>query len=156
MMMIASSSRTLLLALLAFLAGMNALPASIVTSIAVAAPAQPPTSGLLPLPERHQSSESLSEVSDLLVAPIDATMSASDVMRARPLILDWNANPVFALNGGRAEPFGLDEARADLDRFLGLRGLSAAQRSQALALFDNEQVTRIVPSPALRAALLML
>ena len=154
--MIAAQPRKRVIPLIVFMLCVSALPVPIITSLAVAGPAQPPASGLFDLPERLQAADPSDEVADLLTAPIDNSMSGSDVMRSRPLILDWNNNPAFALTGGRDLPFSVDEARAELDRLLGLRQLDPVARSGALALFDDQRVVNIVSSPVLRASLLML
>ncbi len=127
------------------------------SSVALAGPS-PADSGLgtrLTLPVSTAQASSESEIADLIIAPVDTTWDSSTLLRSRPFILDWNTNPAFQL---RVTPqqFTTEQARAELQRFLNLRGLDAVSTGQVMLRFDDPAVSRIVPSPSLRAALLML
>jgi hypothetical protein len=139
----------LLLGLLIFIGALaNAIPLTPAT-------AAPGPASYLPLPQPSFQSTTENEIADLVVVPIDPGWDGSQLLRSRPLILNWNLNPAFALG-----PTGaiLDEtqARNELAAFLTLRGLPAMNVQAVLARFDDPDVVNVIAAPAIRAALLML
>jgi hypothetical protein len=104
-----------------------------------------------------QTSADEDEMGDLEIAPIDESLGADKVMRSRPFVLADGAEKAFPIdNFARTEPLSEEEARAQLQRFLELRGVDGAKIDAALTSFDSRKVKRVVPAPTLRATLLML
>lgn len=97
-----------------------------------------------------------SETEGLILQPVDASMSTSYVMLHRPFVLPDHLTPAFDFDAVTTDPVTEEEARADLERFLGLRNLPADRIAAGLARFDDPAVREIVPAANLRAALLML
>jgi hypothetical protein len=104
----------------------------------------------------QQTGAPLSEVANLVVAPIDDTLAPEEVMRSRPFILPWGSNPAFIISETPAAPLTEQEAFAELEYFLSLRDLSEDEFSFAIESYTDPEVIEIVPAPALRAALLMM
>jgi hypothetical protein len=103
-----------------------------------------------------QTSTDDDELQDLTVAPVDPSLSADKIMRSRPFIIADGSDRAFPLNATPTQPLTEDEARTHLRRFLELRGLDAGAIDAAVASYDSRKVQKIVPSPTLRATLLML
>jgi hypothetical protein len=103
-----------------------------------------------------QTSTDADELQDLTIAPIDPSLSADEIMRSRPFVLDAGAEAAFPFEYATPEPLTEDEARARLRRFLELRQLDATTIDEAIADYDSKSVKRIVKAPTLRASLLML
>ncbi|HKG26702.1 MAG TPA: hypothetical protein VKB09_13705, partial [Thermomicrobiales bacterium] len=103
-----------------------------------------------------QTSTDDDELQDLTIAPIDPSLSADKIMRSRPFVLDAGAEAAFPREATPTQPLTEDEGRERLRRFLGLRELDATAIDEATASYDSRKVKRIVPSPTLRASLLML
>ncbi|CAN5553748.1 hypothetical protein BH23CHL5_BH23CHL5_05780 [soil metagenome] len=121
----------------------------------MSAPGQP-RFGTLPTSEIQEFSSETLEIDDLLIVPIESSSSPTAVMRSRPFILDWATNPAFAWDTGNLNPLDELAARAELDRFLRMRKVSVTDITRGLSLYDDDSTRAIVPSPTLRAALLML
>ena len=96
------------------------------------------------------------ETAGLLLQPVDATMSTAWVMHHRPFVLPDHLNLAFDFDAVTTDPVTDDEARADLERFLGLRHLQRDRIDDALARFEDPALQQIIPAANLRAALLML
>lgn len=118
-------------------------------------PGNPIGNTRLVLPVSSTQAASASEVADFIIAPVDESWEASTTLRSRPFILDWNTNPAYQI---RLTPqqLDVDQARSELQRFLGLRGLDPISIGQILLRYDDPATIQIVPAPPLRAALLML
>lgn len=103
-----------------------------------------------------QTSTDDDELRDLTISPVDPSLSADQIMRSRPFIIDQGSEAAFPSQATPTQPLTEDEARDHLRHFLELRGLDASAIDGALASFDSRKVQKIVPSPTLRAALLMV
>lgn len=103
-----------------------------------------------------QTSTDDDELQDLRIAPLDPTLPPGDVLRRRPFVLSERSVRAFPYDLRRPDPLSTAEARARLERFLALRGLEPATIQAALDRFDSRSVRRIIPSPTLRAATLMV
>lgn len=124
-------------------------------TLPISASAGPSTSSLLHLPSVSHQDVATDETADLVVTPVDATWNGSQLLRSRPLILDWNLNPAFSIQV--AGPMLTEtQSREELAAFLALRGLPNLNIQAVLDRFDDPDVVTIVPDPPLRAALLML
>ncbi len=97
-----------------------------------------------------------SETSGLLLQPVDGEMSTAYVMHHRPFVLPDHLTPAFDFDSVSTDPITVDDARAALERFLGLRNLQPDRIAAAVARFDDAAVRQVIPAPNLRAALLML
>ena len=103
-----------------------------------------------------QTSTDDDELQDLRIAPLDPTLPPGDILRRRPFVLSERSVRAFPYDLRGADPLSTAEARARLERFLALRELEPSTIQSALDRFDSRSVRRIIPSPTLRAATLML
>lgn len=103
-----------------------------------------------------QTSTDENELQDLTIAPVAPSLSADQIMRSRPFIIAQGSERAFPPKATPTQPLTEDQAREHLRRFLQLRGLDASAIDGALAAFDERTAQKIVPSPTLRATLLML
>ncbi|HEY8447306.1 MAG TPA: hypothetical protein VIL01_09375 [Thermomicrobiales bacterium] len=146
------------------LAALALVLTQLLPSIAVAAPGQPAgnasADGLHGVLARHlpasQTSTDDDELRDLVVVPIDSSLKPDAVLRSRPFVLGARSERAFPYNLRQPQPLTEDEARNRLKEFLTRRDVDVEAIDDALARFDQRRVKRIIPDPALRAAVLML
>lgn len=131
---------------------------------ATASPSSPTSSRAYELMAKYaagtiQTSSEFDELDGFKTAPITEGMDPADVMRGRPFVVGENAlTKGFADSGLRLDRLDTVEeegALAALVSFLQRRGVSQEGIDAATEDFKDRRVKKIVPSPNLRAALLM-
>lgn len=103
-----------------------------------------------------QTSSDEDELQDLELAPVDSSLDPDDMMRSRPFVIGDDADQAFPIGSLPSMAPTEDEARDLLRGFLEKRGVDGGAIDDAVAKYDSRKVKRIVPSPTLRSALLML
>ena len=93
-----------------------------------------------------------SEIADLAIAPIDDSLSPTQVMRMRPFVLLWDQNPAFLVDPAMFAPFTESESWYSIEQFMQLRGDTTAEIAAIRALYEDPSIQAMIPTPALRAA----
>lgn len=104
-------------------------------------------------PEKRSASYELDGVK---TASIDPAMTADKVMRSRPFIVGDDTVKILYAKPAQAKETTEESGKAELVAFLQKRNLGESQIAAAVNLFGDRRTRKVIPSPKLRAALLMM